>query len=251
MTMADTRKSRAAALERDLEDTRQRIDVTLSELIERLSPGELLDQGLQYLRRGTAGPGRFAANLGHAVQANPLPIALIGLGVAWLAVGEKPARYAAALSEGAQESGLKEKVEGVKEKVEGVVESAQQTVSAVGERIRDVGGRAQEATHRIGERAASARSQWQHLIDEQPLLLGLAGLAIGAVLGGSLPPTESEDKLLGQPRDELLQRGAEKASQGAEAARSRIEHAAEDEPGRADEDRRRRGDGAEEVHAPI
>jgi hypothetical protein len=244
--MADKSTSRAAAIERDLEDTRQRIDITLSELIERMSPGELLDQALGYLRRGTEAPGRFAANLGHAVQDNPLPIALIGIGVAWLAVGEKlPARRWQTEALAGQEG------ESLKDKVGGAVESAQEKVAAVGDRMRHAGERATEATHRIGERAAAAGSQLKQMVDERPLFLGLAGLAIGAALGGALPPTESEDALLGQPRDELLQRGAEKASEGVEAARSRIEQDTGNGPERDDDDRPRRGDGSDEAHAPI
>lgn len=68
-------------IERDLEETRSRVDETLDELNRKLSPGELLDQALNYVKDG---PGEFGSNLGRQVRDNPLPISLIGIGLAWL-----------------------------------------------------------------------------------------------------------------------------------------------------------------------
>ena len=78
-------------IERDLRETRARVDRTIDEIQERLSPGQLLDEGLRYLRSGPSDYlATFGSNLGTSVRDNPLPVAMIGLGVAWLALGQSP-----------------------------------------------------------------------------------------------------------------------------------------------------------------
>jgi ferritin-like metal-binding protein YciE len=67
-------------IEGDLEDTRAEIDTTLTQIERRLSPEQLVDQALDYLRRGDTG-----TRLGEVIKRNPLPVALIGVGLTWLA----------------------------------------------------------------------------------------------------------------------------------------------------------------------
>lgn len=73
-----------AAIERELAKTRVRLSSHIDELTRRLSPGQLIDEGLAYLRNGQG--AEFVRRLGTDVRDNPLPVALTGLGVAWLAV---------------------------------------------------------------------------------------------------------------------------------------------------------------------
>ncbi|HET8997741.1 MAG TPA: DUF3618 domain-containing protein [Acetobacteraceae bacterium] len=73
-----------AQIERELTETRARLGSHLDELSRRLSPGQLLDEGLAYLRDGQG--ATFARNLGAQVRDNPLPVALTGIGIAWLAL---------------------------------------------------------------------------------------------------------------------------------------------------------------------
>lgn len=73
----------AGAIERELSETRARLGNHLEELTRRLSPGQLLDEGLSYLRNGQG--AAFVRNLGQDVRDNPLPVALSAVGLAWLA----------------------------------------------------------------------------------------------------------------------------------------------------------------------
>jgi hypothetical protein len=78
-----------AAIERDLHATRERLDSRLHELSRRLSPGQMVDEALHYLRSSQGAD--FARNLTEAVRDRPLPVALAGLGIGWLMIaGPRP-----------------------------------------------------------------------------------------------------------------------------------------------------------------
>ncbi len=84
-------------IERDLHATRSRLDNRLTELASRLSPGQIVDEGLDLLR--TRQGIDFTRNLSEAVRERPIPVALVGVGLAWLMAGPRghaPARSAAA-----------------------------------------------------------------------------------------------------------------------------------------------------------
>jgi Protein of unknown function (DUF3618) len=69
-------------LEREAEETRALLSGTLDELAARITPGQVLDQIIDYARDGPA--AEFLRNLGKEIRENPLPVILIGLGIAWL-----------------------------------------------------------------------------------------------------------------------------------------------------------------------
>lgn len=77
--MSDSRQ-----LEREAEETRLQLTRTLGELRERITPGQLLDQAIDYAR--DSGGGEFVRNLGRQATANPFSVCLIGAGLAWLAL---------------------------------------------------------------------------------------------------------------------------------------------------------------------
>src|SRR3712207_4196357 len=77
-------------IERDLEDTRSRLDATIDALQQKLSPGQMVDQAVTYFKEG--GGVEFTHNLGRTVRDNPLPVLLIGAGIAWLAVSGTTSR---------------------------------------------------------------------------------------------------------------------------------------------------------------
>jgi ElaB/YqjD/DUF883 family membrane-anchored ribosome-binding protein len=76
-----------AELEREVHTHRRRIDQTLDELGQRLSPGQLVDEAIGMVRRSEAPANvrAFTDNLGRSIRDHPLPVAMIGLGLAWLA----------------------------------------------------------------------------------------------------------------------------------------------------------------------
>src|SRR5439155_18308784 len=69
-------------LEAELRQTRSRMDERLTELRDRMTPGQILDDVTGYLR-GSQG-AEFANNLMATLRSNPVPAALTGIGLVWL-----------------------------------------------------------------------------------------------------------------------------------------------------------------------
>src|SRR5690606_27178729 len=71
----------AAELQREIEIQRSRVEHTIDQIQEKLSPGQLVDELLAYTK---GGGGEFVASLQRNVVSNPLPVALLGVSLAWL-----------------------------------------------------------------------------------------------------------------------------------------------------------------------
>ena len=85
MSDHDTRSPKSAgAAERDVADARDDLRATLDELEGRLDPSALMDQAMAYVR----GDGqRYVAAVKREAQLNPMAVALVGVGAAWLVFG--------------------------------------------------------------------------------------------------------------------------------------------------------------------
>ncbi len=79
-------------IERDLDQTRSRLGNHLSQLQDRLSPGQVLDDLMGYFR-GSEG-AEFGRNLLDNVRGNPMPVAVTAIGLAWLMASKPGARTA-------------------------------------------------------------------------------------------------------------------------------------------------------------
>src|SRR5215467_13425822 len=75
-------ESESVRLEREIEETRSQLSGTLEELRGRMTPGRVVDQVIDYTRDSPA--AEFFRNLGREVRENPLPLVVIGIGIAWL-----------------------------------------------------------------------------------------------------------------------------------------------------------------------
>ncbi len=80
--MAASSEKNSAELQREIDLDRRRIEDRLDAIQERMSPGQIVDEVLAYAR--SSGGGEYVGNLGNALKANPLPVALIGVSLAWL-----------------------------------------------------------------------------------------------------------------------------------------------------------------------
>jgi hypothetical protein len=84
-TGTDPGSKSAAEIEREVRQSRAEVEQTLGAISARLSPGELLDQAIGYFREGRG--GEFARNLGDSITQNPIPLTLVGVGLAWMMLG--------------------------------------------------------------------------------------------------------------------------------------------------------------------
>lgn len=67
---------------------------------------------------------------------------------------------------------------------------------------------------------SSARSTGQDLLASNPLILGVAALALGAIVGALVPETERENRIFGERRDDLINRGRDMAREGVDRAKN-------------------------------
>ncbi|MEO3435210.1 DUF3618 domain-containing protein [Inquilinus sp. CAU 1745] len=223
MTHDHTRSS--AEIEREVERTREQVSHTLDELRLRMSPGQLIDQALDYAK--DSGGAEFGRNLGRSVRDNPLPILLIGAGVGWLmASGRRPEHYAASdydrtAYESEAGAGRDSRVASMAGKAgsaaAGASHKAGSALHGVGHASASAGRRARELSHDARDGVTRAGSQaWSglnHMAEEQPLMLGAIGLAVGAAIGAALPSTRTEDRFMGRGSDAVKDRAMDKAGE--------------------------------------
>ncbi len=134
-------------IQSEIERTRADMSRTIDAIQRRLSPSELMEQALDYFR---SGPGAFASNLGDAIRNNPIPVALVGVGLAWLAFGGpgRPAYLHRADTDGGAD------IDYAGETARHGMERAGDMAARTGQRI---GGMASAAGARMGDAYAGAR----------------------------------------------------------------------------------------------
>ena len=72
----------ADEVQREVRQSRAEVEDALEAIQDRLSPSQMFDQAVNYLRG--SGGNEFMRNLGATVRDNPVPVALLGTGLAWL-----------------------------------------------------------------------------------------------------------------------------------------------------------------------
>jgi ElaB/YqjD/DUF883 family membrane-anchored ribosome-binding protein len=93
--------------------------------------------------------------------------------------------------------------------------------------VQSFGDRAGGAGQQAGRKAKEAGRDLADFIEEQPLIAGLVTVALGAVIGLSLPGTRREDELMGSTRDQLAGQAKEVAGRAREVAQRTFDEAKE------------------------
>jgi ElaB/YqjD/DUF883 family membrane-anchored ribosome-binding protein len=105
-----------------------------------------------------------------------------------------------------------------------MAESVQESASAARRQIHQTTDEtmhhAQEAAAHLQTRAQlgmrHTKQTFKATMDENPLAVGATALAVGALVGLALPSTPTEDRWMGERRDELLEEAKESIQQQAE-----------------------------------
>jgi hypothetical protein len=244
-----------AEAEREAAHTRVEIAATLEALdvkLSNLTTRHLVEKGLDMIRDSLNSSDGLNRSL-DALRGNPIPIALIGIGAAWLVasntgvvdkivrgerVGAARQRVADLASDignraGALASDVAGKVgiggsgterplgetgnplvdETSRSAAAGWVHQASDMAQGT---MRSVRGSA--IVNRVGDFAGDGAGriadQLGDALERNPLIVGAVGLMAGALIAALLPSTRIEDELLGSTRDQLWQK-AETAGQDA------------------------------------
>lgn len=235
--MSPAREPTPSEIRSEIETTRERMAGTLEELGDRLNPQRLKQHAKDAIHDATIGRVQdmarntmdSAANAGQGVagmvRENPIPVALIAIGAGWLLMnsrrssasgnGESVASYRTSSGdEMAMESASSE---------QGVAGKAREKVSAaVGEAqdaMHRVTGSASHAASTVAARTRAQKSQAQDAFESQPLVIGAIAAAVGLAAGLTVPATQKEAELLGDKRDELVDRARDMAREKTEQVR--------------------------------
>jgi ElaB/YqjD/DUF883 family membrane-anchored ribosome-binding protein len=147
-------------LELETEEARARVTNTLEELRARATPGQLVDQVIDYARDSSG--GAFFNNLGRQVVDNPLPIALLGMSVAWLAIASGRPTRRVQLPDGGSLRDASERAAAVGENL---AETARSTVSDFADRTKASASAVAESLSETGSRIGNAARSATGAID--------------------------------------------------------------------------------------
>jgi hypothetical protein len=195
--------------------------------------------------------GGTAADVGselmETIGRNPLPAALTGIGLAWLWMNrpshdDRPA-YARSGSHtwsGSEFYYGERYGDGDGQSVAG---QAQQAVGHIAGQVQDtagqVVGQVQGAASQTAERVSDTASQvvggaqhqarraggrMQSLMDDNPLMVGTLAAAAGLAVGLATPSTERENQMMGEAREQVVQR----VQEGAQEAMHKVQQVASD-----------------------
>jgi hypothetical protein len=208
-------------LERTADQIRADLDRTLDALERKLSPSQLLDRSLQYLRDHG---GDMTRSVGEVVRQNPVPVALAVAGIGWLIASSLRSRSASHDDEFGDESPYADDGDAEARtrtgKLRGRVAAARERIYTTGEAAASRFAQAAEATR---ERTHRTQYQVASAIERQPILLGGLAVALGALLGALIPATEYEDRVVGQVRDRAVERAKKMGERQYRNLRSRLE----------------------------
>lgn len=187
------------------------------------------------------GDGVTSSGAFKTVKSNPFPLALIGIGTGLLVYqgfakksSYRSGSYGRRLSDGRDRITGESTFDSARESIGNVASraydgisdtatSALDTVSNVaGNAYEGVAGKlstaytgagdlAHRAYDRAGEYGAVAYEKYDEYLEENPLALGAIALAVGAAVGLSIPSTNYEGRLMGEARENLVQKAQDAA----------------------------------------
>ena len=231
-------------LRADIEDTRADMTQTINEIQERLSPEHLMGQVKETVREATIGKvekvmervgetisgvtepalevaGRAGSaikeagsSVGNSVWRNPIPMALIGLGVGMLVMRNfRGQRYTSTRPKPSQvpKYALGNQGEMRQTQGGGTLDHMRETASDLANRstqaLSDLGTKAKNTASTVGTR-------FEQVLHDNPLAIGAVAVAAGTTVGILLPTTRFESEYIGETGERLVDR-VEDVARGA------------------------------------
>jgi len=248
-----------------IEETRAQMGETIDALQEKLSFSNISEQVSDHVSNAieTATNTLYDATVGKAVgfmknmgdgvsnsgfvrtaRENPLPLILIGLGAGLLAYNSysgkgrarrrfpNSQRFTGELDYRTNEPGMIAGTQGtlsnVSDKVTNVANSAYEGVTnAVNTAYSSASDTANRVYSKAGEIGSMAGDTYDRYLQENPLVLGAAAFAVGAVVGLAIPSTDYEGQLMGETRDELFRKAQDTGSTLLDRTKQIVDEAAQ------------------------
>ncbi|MDX1553244.1 MAG: hypothetical protein R3198_11520 [Marinobacter sp.] len=185
-------------LEREADGVREDLEGTLDELMQQFSPSELFNRGISLLQN--KGNYDFIRNLSSQVENNPIPTILAGISLIWLMTASKQSSVHGATREKLS-SATSSLSSSSRDAAERTRETGHQVAAGASDAMRRVGDVSRHTAESARSGLRNAREGYTHMLQEQPLLVGVLAVAAGAALGALLPRTSAEDRILGEMSD--------------------------------------------------
>jgi len=239
----DTEQLRA-----DIEDTRAEMSQTIDAIQERLSPEHLMGQVKETVREATIGkvervmeqvggtiaeatePAREAmgragtaiketgVSVGNSMWKNPIPVALIGLGVGLLMMRKYGGNGDVYQTPRTRRNFRMDQSE---------YGATTGTLNQVKGTASDLANKSTEAISNLGTKArdsvSTAGSRLGQVLRENPLAVGAVAVAAGTAVGLALPSTRFESEYIGEASEKLV----DKAQDVAREAIDRVQNVAQ------------------------
>lgn len=117
------------------------------------------------------------------------------------------------------------KVQDVASQAGSKVQDAAYTAKDTAEQVVDTARQGvQQVAHQAQYRAERVGSRFGDMMQENPLVIGAAAVALGAIVGFAFPTTEKENEIMGETRDRVMDRAQEVASETAQ----KVQHVAQE-----------------------
>ncbi len=118
-----------------------------------------------------------------------------------------------------------DRVQEVAGQAAGTVQNAAETArEAAGQAVDTARQSVQTVAHQAHYRAERVGSRFGDMMEENPLLIGAAAVALGAIIGFAFPTTEKESEIMGEARDRMMERAQEVVSETAQ----KVQHVAQE-----------------------
>jgi ElaB/YqjD/DUF883 family membrane-anchored ribosome-binding protein len=231
------------ALVDDIAGTRNEMTGTVEEIGDRLDPRHVLAQARENVRDATIGKVESMAttatevvnNAGQAAQdagtgvvdtirRNPLPAAMIGIGLTWLLMSNRSSRTWETVDDRTYDTTYRAGYAGGSV-TDRVGQAAGETVGQVQEKAGQLAEQVQTKASQVPDVARQVQDGATRVAQDNPLAVGAIALAVGTAIGMALPATKSEREVMGQARDSLIGRAEDVASEAMtkveESARQR------------------------------
>lgn len=211
-------------LEREIDHQRDHITELVHALEQRMSPGQIFERVMHASKDGGS---EFASNLTRKIKANPLPTLITAAGMLWLYSGhdqrdpDKP--YSVPGRSHGDHDGP-----GIGERARQMREGASDKLHSTREHV---GTRAHDAKEAVRDRAHRASDGFNHMLNDNPMAVGAMAIAVGALLGAMIPPTQKERELMGDASQHARDRARDLARDAKEKISEKGQEVSQPSPG--------------------